>query len=135
MIALLLACTPSLPTGLPDWVDGEEQQSTVVHTEDLDVGTGDAAGEGDLVTVHYRGWLLDGTQFDTSYGRGPFSARLGRGEVIEGWDQGVRGMQPGGRRGLVLPAPWAYGENGIPGTIPPNSTLVFEIELLSVEAE
>jgi len=106
---------------------------------DLRAGTGAAAAAGNLVTVNYTGWLYDpsrpeqkGQQFDSSIGRQPFSFRLGAGQVIRGWDQGVVGMQVGGQRRLVIPPELAYGSQGSGGVIPPNATLVFDIELLSV---
>jgi FKBP-type peptidyl-prolyl cis-trans isomerase len=110
---------------------------------DLLVGTGTVATAGRLLTVHYSGWLYDpaaaeqkGRQFDSSLspGRGPFSFTLGAGGVIRGWDQGVAGMRVGGRRRLVIPPELAYGAQGAGnGTIPPNATLVFDIELLNVQ--
>jgi FKBP-type peptidyl-prolyl cis-trans isomerase len=87
------------------------------------------------VTVNYNGWLAeDSTLFDSSYERGqPFSFRLGVGEVIQGWDQGVAGMQVGGERQLVIPPELGYGSRGAGNSIPPNATLIFEVELLSVD--
>ncbi len=106
---------------------------------DLTVGTGAEAASGRRVTVNYTGWLYStsaaenkGTQFDTSIGRGPFVFTLGLGQVITGWDRGLLGMKVGGRRRLVLPPSFAYGSSGS-GAIPPNATLVFDIELLAVE--
>jgi peptidylprolyl isomerase/FKBP-type peptidyl-prolyl cis-trans isomerase FkpA len=105
-----------------------------VASEDLAVGTGDAAASGDHVTVHYVGTLTDGTEFDSSRKRSrPLDFILGRGQVIKGWDQGVAGMKVGGRRKLVIPPSLAYGARGQPPAIPPDSTLVFDIELLAVE--
>lgn len=99
---------------------------------DLKVGTGDEAKKKKTVSVNYRGTFLDGTLFDQSYGKAPFSFRLGAGEVIKGWDEGVRGMKVGGKRKLVVPPELAYGKDGAGGVIPPNATLVFEVELLGV---
>ena len=106
---------------------------------DLRVGTGAEAANGNLLTVHYSGWLYDGGQpdqkgamFDTSAGLQPFVFTLGNGEVIAGWDRGLVGMRVGGLRRLVIPPSLAYGP-ARNGPIPPNATLVFEIELLSVE--
>ncbi|MCX5801683.1 MAG: FKBP-type peptidyl-prolyl cis-trans isomerase [Candidatus Eisenbacteria bacterium] len=103
--------------------------------EDLIVGTGAEAKVGDRTSVHYTGWLADGTKFDSSLDRNlPFEFVLGQGQVIKGWDQGVVGMKVGGKRKLVIPSEMAYGERGAGGSIPPNSVLTFEVELLAVQA-
>jgi len=100
--------------------------------DDLVVGTGATAAAGDTVTVHYVGTFTNGTVFDSSYSRNqPFAFRVGAGQVIAGWDQGVPGMKVGGKRRLTIPPSLAYGSTGA-GPIPPNSTLVFEIDLLSI---
>ena len=106
---------------------------------DLREGSGATANAGQTAKVHYTGWLYDanavdnkGKQFDSSVDRGPFSFRLGGGQVIRGWDQGVQGMKVGGQRRLVLPPDFAYGARGAGGVIPPNATLVFDVELLDV---
>jgi FKBP-type peptidyl-prolyl cis-trans isomerase len=97
------------------------------------VGTGTEAVAGKTVGVHYTGWLVDGTKFDSSKDRGrPFSFTLGRGQVIAGWDQGVAGMKVGGKRKLVIPPHLGYGASGAGGVIPPDATLMFDVELLSV---
>ena len=101
--------------------------------EDLVVGEGDAAAKGRRVSVHYTGWLTNGSKFDSSKDRNaPFEFSLGRGEVIKGWDQGVEGMKVGGKRKLTIPPDLGYGARGAGGVIPPNATLVFEVELLEV---
>ena len=101
--------------------------------EDLKVGEGKVAKAGDTVSVHYRGTLANGTQFDASYDRGqPFSFNLGAGQVIKGWDQGVAGMKEGGKRTLTIPPHLGYGARGAGGVIPPNATLKFEVELIKV---
>jgi FKBP-type peptidyl-prolyl cis-trans isomerase FkpA len=102
-------------------------------TEDLEVGTGAEAKAGQNVTVHYTGWLTNGTKFDSSKDRrDPFVFSLGKGQVIKGWDQGVQGMKVGGKRKLTIPPEMGYGARGAGGVIPPNATLVFEVELLGI---
>lgn len=101
--------------------------------EDLTVGNGATATAGQSVSVHYTGWLTNGQKFDSSVDRNdPFEFRLGAGQVIPGWDQGVAGMQVGGKRKLTIPPNLAYGARGAGGVIPPNATLVFEVELLGI---
>jgi FKBP-type peptidyl-prolyl cis-trans isomerase FkpA len=100
---------------------------------DVVAGAGDEARAGQNVTVHYTGWLTTGQQFDSSRDRNqPFAFRLGAGNVIQGWDQGVAGMRVGGQRRLIIPADLGYGARGAPGAIPPNATLIFDVELLRV---
>lgn len=100
---------------------------------DIALGTGPEAVVGKQVKVHYTGTFLDGKKFDSSLDRGqPFGFLLGAGKVIKGWDQGVAGMKVGGKRKLVIPPELAYGRMGMPPVIPPDSTLVFEVELLGV---
>jgi FKBP-type peptidyl-prolyl cis-trans isomerase len=102
--------------------------------EDSKVGKGTAAKKGDTVKVHYTGTLMDGTKFDSSVDRDePFEFTLGEGAVIRGWDEGVVGMKPGGKRKLTIPSDMAYGPSGRPPTIPPNAPLKFDIELLEIE--
>jgi len=101
--------------------------------DELVVGAGAAAAAGQQVTVHYTGWLTNGTKFDSSKDRGdPFIFPLGAGRVIKGWDEGVQGMKIGGKRKLTIPPALGYGTRGAGGVIPPNATLVFEVELLGV---
>jgi peptidylprolyl isomerase len=100
--------------------------------EELQPGDGKAVVKGALITTQYRGWLADGSEFDSSFSRGkPFQCVIGTGRVIKGWDQGLMGMQVGGKRKLFVPAHLGYGERTV-GRIPPNANLIFEIELLEV---
>lgn len=104
-----------------------------LQIEELVVGQGAEARLGQSVTVHYLGTLTDGKKFDSSRDRGEgFTFTLGAGQVIKGWDQGVAGMKIGGKRKLTIPPELGYGSRGFPGAIPPNSTLIFEVELLGV---
>lgn len=101
---------------------------------DITPGTGDAPQTGQLVTVHYTGWLQNGTKFDSSLDRGdPFRFVLGQGKVIKGWDEGVATMKVGGKRRLIIPPGLAYGPRGAGGVIPPNAELTFDVELLGVK--
>jgi FKBP-type peptidyl-prolyl cis-trans isomerase FkpA len=104
-----------------------------LYVQEVAEGTGAVAQSGDMVVVHYTGWLPDGREFDSSRGRGPFEFALDRGMVIAGWDEGVAGMREGGRRRLVIPSDLAYGPDGAGGVIPPNATLIFDVELLDVQ--
>ncbi|MGH9678523.1 MAG: FKBP-type peptidyl-prolyl cis-trans isomerase [Candidatus Acidiferrales bacterium] len=100
---------------------------------DIVVGTGAAAVPGSTVKVHYTGWLTNGQKFDSSVDRGePFSFTLGAGQVIKGWDEGVAGMKVGGKRQLRIPPDLGYGASGTGGVIPPNATLIFDVQLLDV---
>ena len=114
--------TPTQPTG-----------SELLMTTTKE-GTGEGAKDGDTLSVHYTGYLEDGTKFDSSVDRGtPFELTLGSGMVIQGWDIGLKGMKQGEVRKLVIPSRYAYGENGFPGVIPPNATLIFEVELVAIK--
>ena len=111
-----------------------------LQVTDILVGTGATATAGNTITVHYTGWLYDekasqyrGKQIDSSIGKTPFSFKLGVGQVIAGWDQGVVGMKVGGKRTLIIPSALGYGSTGAGSAIPPNAALVFEVELLSVQ--
>ena len=100
--------------------------------EDLVVGDGEEAKAGRTVSVHYTGWLTNGSKFDSSKDRNPFEFPLGARHVIAGWDEGVQGMKVGGSRKLTIPPELGYGARGAGGVIPPNATLVFEVELLAI---
>jgi peptidylprolyl isomerase len=126
---------PSTQPAAPQPAAKEVTTPSGLKYQDLVVGNGPMAEEGTPVVVNYTGWLTDGTKFDSSYdpGRQPFPFTIGAGNVIRGWDEGVKGMRVGGKRKLIIPPDLAYGARGYPPVIPPNSTLVFEVEFLSVK--
>ncbi|MCH7814642.1 MAG: FKBP-type peptidyl-prolyl cis-trans isomerase, partial [Planctomycetes bacterium] len=101
---------------------------------DIEVGTGDPPETGDTIDAHYTGWLIDGTEFDSSFDRGePFSFELGAGSVIKGWDEGFATMRVGGKRQLIIPPDLGYGASGSGASIPPNATLIFDVELVAIQ--
>ncbi len=111
----------------------EVTTSSGLQYTDIKVGAGATAQVGQTVSVHYTGWLENGKKFDSSVDRGqPFSFPLGAGRVIKGWDEGVQGMKVGGKRKLTIPSNLGYGARGAGGVIPPNATLIFEVELLGL---
>ena len=113
---------------------GETVTASGLKYVDQVVGAGDVAVAGKTVSVHYTGWLENGKKFDSSVDRGqPFSFPLGAGRVIKGWDEGVQGMKIGGKRKLTIPSDLGYGSRGAGGVIPPNATLIFDVELLGVK--
>jgi FKBP-type peptidyl-prolyl cis-trans isomerase FkpA len=115
--------------------EGEEKaMAGGLKMQDIHVGDGAVAEKGMTASMHYTGWLPDGTKFDSSHDRGtPFPFTIGTGGVIKGWDEGVPGMRVGGKRRLTIPPDMAYGERGYPPVIPPNSTLVFDVELVGLK--
>jgi FKBP-type peptidyl-prolyl cis-trans isomerase FkpA len=136
VLASSMACsqtTPPTNQGLSVKTTEVTMPDGLKFTDDQ-VGSGTEAQKGKTVFVHYTGWLLDGTKFDSSRDRNqPFSFPLGQGQVIKGWDEGVAGMKVGGKRTLVIPPDLGYGARGAGGVIPPNATLKFEVELLDVK--
>jgi FKBP-type peptidyl-prolyl cis-trans isomerase FkpA len=126
----------SAPTtsGEPAAAPGKVPDVTELKIEDMVVGTGAEAASGKAVSVHYTGWLANGTEFDSSVDRGtPLQFWLGQGDVIRGWDEGLVGMKVGGKRRLTIPPELGYGAKGSGGVIPANATLVYDVELMSVK--
>ena len=118
---------------IPEKKEIKEEKTEEVKIEILEEGNGEEAKNGDIISVHYTGTLEDGTKFDSSLDRGqPFVFTLGIGRVIKGWDLGVLGMKIGEKRKLTIPSTLGYGKTGVPGVIPPDTVLVFEVELLSI---
>ena len=142
-IVLFLITNINLPGAEPNNFDldrmetgGDELNMDIdkLEIEELEMGEGEEVKEGDSVSVHYTGTLTDGTKFDSSLERNePFEFTVGKGEVIQGWDIGLLGMKAGGKRKITIPPEMGYGEAGAGTSIPPNSTLIFEIELLEIK--
>ena len=129
------ACDSGVSTNSFSSGDNMNVVTTVsgLQYRDILVGTGDEAAKGATAAVHYTGWLMDGTKFDSSLDRGiPFEFMIGGGQVIKGWDEGVVSMKVGGKRELIIPSGLAYGEGGAGGVIPPGATLKFEVELVEL---
>lgn len=147
VLSVTVALTAQTPTHRPAHVvrpntnaptkvtgDGVKTDSGLQYW-DIKVGTGQVANDGDHVKVHYTGWFTDGKKFDSSVDANqPYSFTIGKGEVIKGWDEGVTGMKVGGKRQLRIPPPLAYGDAGYKNIIPPNATLIFDVQLLAVTA-
>jgi FKBP-type peptidyl-prolyl cis-trans isomerase len=123
---------PGGPPPVPDVLQWHSTASGLKYV-DITVGQGATPHDGQTAVMHFTGWLADGTQFDSSRDRHtPFGFQLGSGQVVRGWDEGIRGMRVGGIRRLVVPPDLAYGAAGVPGIVPPNATLTFDVELLRI---
>ena len=133
-LAFLLASAPAQDSGGPTKVSGKPTKlPDGLEYWDIKEGTGAAAKSGDKVKVHYTGWLTDGKKFDSSVDRNePFGFTIDGHQVIKGWDEGVAGMKVGGKRQLRIPPELGYGSRGAGGVIPPNATLIFDVELLGI---
>jgi FKBP-type peptidyl-prolyl cis-trans isomerase len=133
-LVFLLASAPAQNPGGPTKVSGKATKlPDGLEYWDIKEGTGPAAKKGDKVKVHYTGWLTEGKKFDSSVDRNdPFAFALGAGQVIKGWDEGVAGMKVGGKRQLRIPPELGYGSRGTGGVIPPNATLIFDVDLLGI---
>jgi peptidylprolyl isomerase len=139
-VTAALLCAGAIAVSVPTPAESAEPMTTAsgVRFTDTKPGTGAEAKPGQTASVHYTGWLdsggAKGAKFDSSLDRGePFEFKLGAGQVIRGWDDGVAGMKVGGKRTLIIPPELGYGANGAGGVIPPNATLIFEVELLGVK--
>ncbi len=136
MMASLFACNSGKETSIKEQskvIPGMIKTESGLQYQDLVVGTGNSPTKGQTIVVHYHGTLEDGTIFDSSVQRGqPFETAIGVGRVIKGWDEGMMSMKIGGKRKLIIPAELAYGSRAV-GSIPPNSTLIFEVELLNIK--
>ena len=139
LVVMMIACKSVGQSDTDNEINGKGSES-VQHTEsglqilDLEIGDGAEVQAGDVASMHYTGWLEDGTKFDSSLDRGrPFEFTLGVGNVIKGWDQGVVGMKINGKRKLTIPPELGYGTRGAGNAVPPNATLIFEVELLAIK--
>lgn len=123
----------NVPSVTPQILNTQTLESGLI-IEDEKIGEGEEVKSGDTISIHYTGTFTNGQKFDSSLDRSqPFETQIGAGKVIKGWDEGVIGMKIGGKRRLIIPPALAYGEQGVPGSIPPNSTLIFELELLEIK--
>lgn len=134
LLILALAFLTYRSLSQPNQASSTTQTNNGLVIEDIKEGDGAQAQAGNTVTVHYTGWLTNGDKFDSSLDRNqPYEFKLGVGNVIQGWDQGIAGMKVGGKRKLTIPAELAYGAQGAGGVIPPDATLIFEVELLGIQ--